>query len=334
MSLPRFCGHRIKCDSSLRTLLDFGEVRWQNGTIPTDRTFTGQLAEPSGLGSLMDYNAREYSPVLGRFLSADTIVPNPGNPNSFNRYSYVENSSLKYTDPSGHCPQPPTNIGSGNIICIAGFIPTKTSKALGYDYQGDNRSFTPFGDRFSESSRVWAWIDAVTGRIIDPDTGMPTDKGDFHFTAKTDGTGRWDPLPDNKFTSEKDENGNIVLKYDFRCSDPGPNCAAGPDGTITFKPNQFGSFDTQGDVVGFPNLEAYHWKDGKLYAGLFYIRNFSKEEEQSGVGKFMRGASMAENKTNEFAGRIIFQGTRFTWDHAMQQPNDALNVAYPPDLPY
>ncbi len=50
----------------------------------------------------MDYNAREYSPVLGRFLSADTIVPNPGNPNSFNRYSYVENSPLEYIDPTGH----------------------------------------------------------------------------------------------------------------------------------------------------------------------------------------------------------------------------------------
>ena len=62
----------------------FGEVRWQNGSTPTDRTFTGQLAEPSGLGSLMNYNAREYSPVLGRFLSADSIVPSgPAGPAAF-----------------------------------------------------------------------------------------------------------------------------------------------------------------------------------------------------------------------------------------------------------
>jgi hypothetical protein len=48
------------------------------------------------------YNARYYDPSLGRFLQADTIVPNPANPQSLNRYSYVLNSPLRYTDPSGH----------------------------------------------------------------------------------------------------------------------------------------------------------------------------------------------------------------------------------------
>nr|MBA3532410.1 hypothetical protein [Ardenticatenales bacterium] len=38
----------------------------------------------------------------GKFLQADTIVPEPGNPQSFNRYSYVLNNPLKYTDPTGH----------------------------------------------------------------------------------------------------------------------------------------------------------------------------------------------------------------------------------------
>lgn len=36
-------------------------------------------------------------------MSADTIVPDPENPASYNRYSYVYNNPLKYTDPSGHC---------------------------------------------------------------------------------------------------------------------------------------------------------------------------------------------------------------------------------------
>jgi hypothetical protein len=39
---------------------------------------------------------------LGRFISSDTIVPEPGNSQSFNRYAYVYNNPLKYTDPSGH----------------------------------------------------------------------------------------------------------------------------------------------------------------------------------------------------------------------------------------
>ena len=48
------------------------------------------------------YNARYYDPALGRFISADTVVPNPGNPQDLNRYAYVRNNPLKYRDPTGH----------------------------------------------------------------------------------------------------------------------------------------------------------------------------------------------------------------------------------------
>jgi hypothetical protein len=46
--------------------------------------------------------ARWYDPLLGRWLSADTIVPAPENPQSLNRYSYVLNRPLVYLDPTGH----------------------------------------------------------------------------------------------------------------------------------------------------------------------------------------------------------------------------------------
>jgi hypothetical protein len=39
---------------------------------------------------------------LGRWLSADTIVPASENPQSLNRYSYVLNRPLVYLDPTGH----------------------------------------------------------------------------------------------------------------------------------------------------------------------------------------------------------------------------------------
>ena len=84
----------------------YGEPRWSTGTLPTDRRFTGQRSEEAGLGSLYDYGARFYSPALGRFLSPDTIVPEPGNPQSLNRYSYTLNNPVKYRDPSGHVPAP------------------------------------------------------------------------------------------------------------------------------------------------------------------------------------------------------------------------------------
>ncbi|MCR4408538.1 MAG: hypothetical protein NUW24_16725 [Anaerolineae bacterium] len=79
----------------------YGETRYTTGALPTDFTFTGQRAE-AGLG-LLDYRARFYAPVLGRFVSADTIVPEAGNPQDLNRYAYVRNNPLRYTDPSGYC---------------------------------------------------------------------------------------------------------------------------------------------------------------------------------------------------------------------------------------
>ncbi len=51
----------------------------------------------------MHYNARYYDPAVGRFISADTIVPNPMDPQQLNRYSYVRNNPVLYRDPSGHC---------------------------------------------------------------------------------------------------------------------------------------------------------------------------------------------------------------------------------------
>ena len=86
----------------------YGETRWVTGTMPTNKLFTGQRSETaSAVGSLINMNAREYSPLLGRFLSADSIVPRPGDPQSLNRYAYGLNNPLKYTDPTGHdvaCP--------------------------------------------------------------------------------------------------------------------------------------------------------------------------------------------------------------------------------------
>jgi RHS repeat-associated protein len=46
-------------------------------------------------------NGRVYDPVLGRFLSPDPVVQAPYDAQSWNRYSYVRNNPLRYTDPSG-----------------------------------------------------------------------------------------------------------------------------------------------------------------------------------------------------------------------------------------
>jgi RHS repeat-associated protein len=51
---------------------------------------------------LIYMNARYYLGYINRFLSADTIVPDQTNPQSFNRYSYSLNNPIKFVDPTGH----------------------------------------------------------------------------------------------------------------------------------------------------------------------------------------------------------------------------------------
>lgn len=72
--------------------------------------FTGHerdLANVAGDGDDLDYmHARHYSLVTGRFLSFDPIGGNPRTPQSWNRYGYVMNRPLSYTDPQGLFPMP------------------------------------------------------------------------------------------------------------------------------------------------------------------------------------------------------------------------------------
>jgi hypothetical protein len=54
--------------------------------------------------------ARWYDAYLNRWISADTIVPDPANPQSFNRYAYVLGNPVLYVDPTGHTKwKPPTS---------------------------------------------------------------------------------------------------------------------------------------------------------------------------------------------------------------------------------
>ncbi len=59
-------------------------------------------AGPEGEGKDCPSNGRIYDPAIGRFLSADPFVQLPKSTQGLNRYAYVQNNPLKYTDPSGY----------------------------------------------------------------------------------------------------------------------------------------------------------------------------------------------------------------------------------------
>lgn len=89
-----------------------------SGLSPTQYQYTGQYSHTADFG-LMFYNARWYDPALGRFAQADSIVP-PG-VQGVDRYAYVNNNPMRFTDPTGHS----VDCGIGESYCEAGKLNVK-----------------------------------------------------------------------------------------------------------------------------------------------------------------------------------------------------------------
>jgi RHS repeat-associated protein len=77
----------------------YGTIAQITGSDVVKHKFTGKELDNTGL---YFYGARYYDPVIGRFITADTIVQEPYNPQTLNRYSYCGNNPVNYIDPSGH----------------------------------------------------------------------------------------------------------------------------------------------------------------------------------------------------------------------------------------
>lgn len=65
-----------------------------------NRAFTGHSHDPDP--GLVNMRGRLYDPELGRFISPDPFVTAPFDSQGLNRYSYVQNNPLNFTDPSGY----------------------------------------------------------------------------------------------------------------------------------------------------------------------------------------------------------------------------------------
>ena len=52
--------------------------------------------------NLIDMGGRMYDTTISRFLSIDPHLQDPTNPQNYNRYIYVLNNPLRYTDPTGY----------------------------------------------------------------------------------------------------------------------------------------------------------------------------------------------------------------------------------------
>lgn len=86
----------------------FGKRRTPAGALDANNTLAGTNTDRGYTNhehlddvGLIHMNGRVYDPTIGRFLSADLLVANPTNIQSFNRYAYTLNNPLVFVDPSG-----------------------------------------------------------------------------------------------------------------------------------------------------------------------------------------------------------------------------------------
>jgi RHS repeat-associated protein len=73
----------------------YGNQRYTQGSMGTAKGYTGQYADATGLDY---YNARYYDPIVGRFVSADTVQ---GNEQGMDPYAYVMGNPETMNDPTG-----------------------------------------------------------------------------------------------------------------------------------------------------------------------------------------------------------------------------------------
>ncbi len=105
------------------------------------RGYTGH--EHLEMFGLINMNGRLYDPLLGRMLSPDNFVSAPDNTQNLNRYTYVVNNPLKYTDPSGEEP-----ISFAAMAIIAGSITGAAggmASYLGQAMQANEWDWAKFG---------------------------------------------------------------------------------------------------------------------------------------------------------------------------------------------
>ena len=69
---------------------------------------------------MLFYNARWVDPALGRFIQADSIIPQNQGVQAWDRFAYTNNNPVRYNDPTGHCPL--CVIAIGGVIVATPFV--------------------------------------------------------------------------------------------------------------------------------------------------------------------------------------------------------------------
>jgi RHS repeat-associated protein len=154
----------------------------------------------TALGSmgLNHMNGRVQDAVTGRFLSADPYVTEPNYTQNYNRYSYVYNNPVSFTDPSGFgCVDIRINISVGIMV------PSRPGSAE--DQRGIAGELQSFGINYNQTV-CWDWIGGGEGRREGGD-------GDRGSGGSGSGTGTSSPesCPANGAATSTASGGTIAI---------------------------------------------------------------------------------------------------------------------------
>lgn len=166
----------------------FGESYNYASGYPTE--FTGQPDNGSFINTIHYFPERRYASTQGRWLSPDpsgTGAVDPNNPQSWNRYAYVNNSPLNAVDPNG-------------LDCI--YVTQPSHQGAGGTYLDPNKFWDASG-----------WVNVLPGDCNGTDSGYYVDGVVDASSATVDSQG-------NISVAYTDENGNAGVFVAENAIDP------------------------------------------------------------------------------------------------------------------
>jgi hypothetical protein len=129
-------------------------------------------------------NSRSY---LNRWLSPDSVIPDPGNPIDLDRYAYARNNPVKYSDSTGH------------------FSENQIKKFLGLSKDDPWEEVLKLFEKGGRYAGRWGWLETLRRAELGDQITIDWIEG-----ALPEGH----PALDNPLTFGLDPQGNLILSGD------------------------------------------------------------------------------------------------------------------------